>query len=167
MLTPTSENWVKNFLQDHFIKFEYLRHPPKFSSQQLAAAENMTGHRVAKVIVAMANSRPCLLVLPASYLVDIELARKSTGHRDLRFASEHEIADFFPECQIGTVPPLQKWDGVKVYMDPAMRHPGSFIFQAASHSEAIRMSFADWYEIVNPIELDFAKIEDLPAKKSH
>lgn len=160
MQAQTSENWVEKYLQDHFVKFKYLRHSPKFTSQEVAEAEHMTGHRVAKVIVGMANSTPCLMVLPASYMVDIELARKSTGLSDLRLASEYEIKEYFPDCQVGTVPPLQKWQGVKVYMDPAMRHPGNFIFQAASHSDAILMGFTDWYEIVNPIELDFAHIEN-------
>jgi len=167
MQVPRNDNWVEKYLQDHFVNFKNLRHAPKFTSQEVAEAEHVSGHRVAKVVVTMANGNPSLLVLPASYKVDLDLARKSTGLSDLRFASEYEIEEYFPDCQVGTVPPLQKWNGVKVYMDPAMRHPGNFVFQAASHSDAILIEFSDWYEIVNPIELEFAKIDDTGGSDSH
>lgn len=158
------ENWVEKFLEAHFIKFEEHRHDPKFTTQEVAQAEHITGHRVAKVVVVMSGQQPSLLVLPASYMVDLAKARKATGISDLRFANEYEIEEFFPDCQVGAIPPLPKWKGVKLYMDPSMRHPGNFLFQAANHEQAILMRFSDWYEIVNPIEVDFAQP---PGPESH
>lgn len=164
MQTETRGNWVGKYLQDHYIKFEEHSHTPKYTTQEVAQVEHITGHRVAKVVVAMSGRIPCLLVLPASFMVNINLARKSTGIRDLRFATEYEIEEYFPDCQVGTVPPLPKWKDVKIYMDSAMRHPGNFMFQAATHDQSIIMKFSDWYELVNPIEVLFAQA---PGPESH
>ena len=160
----SSQNWVEKYLHDNFIKFEEHTHEPKYTTQEVAQAEHISGHRVAKVVVAMSGQTPSLLVLPASYMVDLAMARKSTGINDLRFATEYEIENFFPDCQIGAVPPLPKWSGIKIYMDPSMRHPGNFLFQAASHEQAILMKFSDWYEVANPIEITFAQA---PGPESH
>lgn len=154
--TLSSDSWVGKYLEAHFIRFEEHRHNSAFTSQEVAQAEHVSGHRVAKVVVGMSGQTPCLLVLPASCMVDLELARKSTGMSDLRFASEYEIEEYFPDCQVGAIPPLPKWKGVKLYMDPSMRHPGNFLFQAANHENVISMRFSDWYEIVNPIEVNLA-----------
>lgn len=164
MIAETTGNWVERYLETNFISFQEHVHDPAYTSQEVAQAEHVTGHRLAKVVVAMSGKKPCLLVLPASFMVDLDKARKSTGIHDLRFANEFEIEECFPDCQVGAIPPLPKWKDVKIYMDPSMRHPGTFLFQAADHQHVIQMKFSDWYEVTNPIELEFAQA---PGPESH
>jgi hypothetical protein len=35
-------------------------------------------------------------------------------------------------------------------MDRSLKVEGDILFQAGTHADAIRLSFRDWYEMVNP-----------------
>src|SRR5437763_45727 len=81
-------------------------------AQKLAQVEHISGHRVAKVVIAMADGLPVELILPATRRVCLEKLRKVLGAWDVRLASETEMEDFFPGCEVGAVPPLDHWPGV-------------------------------------------------------
>jgi hypothetical protein len=55
MATP---NWIRNMMQHRGIAFEELQHPEVYTAQEVAQREHFSGHRVAKVVVVMADGRP-------------------------------------------------------------------------------------------------------------
>jgi Ala-tRNA(Pro) deacylase len=116
----------------------------------------MSGHRVAKVVVAMADARPIELVLPATRHVVPEKVAEALGAHDVRLASEDEVARYFKDCEIGAVPPLRHWKDIDVLMDEAMRVEGDIMFQAGTHDDALVVKFADWQRVVNPRVADFS-----------
>lgn len=150
--------WIKEHLDQQGVKFQEHHHRPAFTMQEVAAAEHVSGYHVAKVVVAIADERPVLLVLPATNQVDLGLAKTSLGFEDLRLASEPEIAKHFPDCEVGAVPPLKHWRGVEICMDRSMAHFGEFLFQAGTHEDAILMEFKDWLKLVEPRTADFARL---------
>lgn len=56
----------------------------------------------------------------------------------------------FDDCDVGAIPPLVHWRGVKVLLDEALAGPGEILFQAGTHEDAIRLSFNDWLAVVKP-----------------
>jgi Ala-tRNA(Pro) deacylase len=142
--------WIKSMLQKRGVAFEECSHPDVYTAQQLASAEHISGHRVAKVVVVLADEHLVELVLPATRHVDLKMVRQVLGVEEVRLASESEMEKFFPGCEVGAVPPLHHWSGVPVLMDAAMKVEGIIIFQAGTHREAVRLNFADWFEIVQP-----------------
>lgn len=155
--------WIKEHLDEHRARYEEHHHRPAYTTQEVAAAEHVSGYHVAKVVVAMAGKRPVLLVLPAPNQVDIGLAKTSLGFEELRLATEPEIRKHFPDCEVGAVPPLKHWKGVEICMDRSMAHFGEFLFQAGSHEDAIVMQFKDWLKIAEPRTADFARLAPAPA----
>jgi Ala-tRNA(Pro) deacylase len=147
MATP---EWVRKVLRLRGVLFEELHHPQAFTAQEVAHLEHFSGHRVAKVVVVLADGRPVELVLPAARQVRLDRVRVLLGAEEVRLATEEEMAKFFTDCEVGAVPPLRHWPGVDVLMDRALEVEGDILFQAGTHADAVRLNFRDWYAMVRP-----------------
>jgi Ala-tRNA(Pro) deacylase len=119
-------------------------------AQEVARREHFSGHRVAKVVVIMADGRPVELILPASRHVNLERARTVLHAHEIRLATEAEMEKFFTDCEVGAIPPLRHWKDVDVLMDRSLTVEGDILFQAGTHADAIRLNFRDWYALVRP-----------------
>jgi Ala-tRNA(Pro) deacylase len=144
-------------LQQQGISFEEMHHPEAYTAQQVAQREHFTGHRVAKVVVVMADGRPVELILPASRHVNLDRLRTVLHVQDIRLATEPEMELYFPDCEIGAIPALRHWQNIDVVMDRSLDNPGPILFQAGTHSDAVRMNYQDWYEMVHPQVATFSE----------
>ncbi len=156
MATPA---WIRKTLSMRGVPFEELHHTEAYTAQQVAQREHFSGHRVAKVVVVMADDSPVELILPASRHVDLERARAVLGARDMRLATEAEMARFFTDCEVGAIPALRHWKGVRVLMDRSLNVEGDILFQTGTHSDAVRLDFRRWYELVGPQVATFSEPE--------
>src|SRR6516165_5679768 len=155
--------WIRKMLDLRGISFEELRHPDAYTAQGVAQREHISGHRVAKVVVVMAEGRPVELILPASRHVDLDRVRTVLNTNDARLATEEEMERYFSDCEVGTIPPLRHWKDVTVLMDRSLKVEGAILFQAGTHQDAVRLNFQDWYEMVNPQAATFSE----PAEPAH
>ena len=160
MATPL---WIRKMLELRGIPFEELRHPEVYTAQEVAQREHFSGHRVAKVVVVMADGRPVELMLPASRHVALDRVRAVLNARAVRLATEDEMAQCFTDCESGAIPALRHWKDVDVLMDRSLDVEGDILFQAGTHSDAVRLNFRDWYEMVQPQVATFSE----PAEFAH
>jgi Ala-tRNA(Pro) deacylase len=137
-------------LEARGIPYRELHHREVFTAQQVAQAEHVSGHRVAKVVVAIADGRPVELILPASRRVDVGRARELLGAGEVRLATETEIERHFTDCEVGAIPALRRWEDVDVVMDGSLKVEGDIVFQAGTHRDAVSLNFRDWYDLVGP-----------------
>jgi Ala-tRNA(Pro) deacylase len=56
----------------------------------------------------------------------------------------------FDDCEVGAIPPLRHWKDLEVLIDRSLQVEGPILFQAATHQDAVRLNFSDWYEMVHP-----------------
>ena len=160
MATPL---WIRKMLERRGIAFEELHHLEVYTAQEVAQREHVSGHRLAKVVVVMADGHPVELVLPASRHVNLDRLRTVIHAHELRLATEAELEKFFTDCEVGAIPPLRHWKDVAVLMDRSLNVEGDFLFQAGTHADAVRLNFRDWYEMVNPQVATFSE----PAELAH
>jgi Ala-tRNA(Pro) deacylase len=155
--------WIRKMLELRGIRFEELHHREAYTAQDVAHHEHVSGHRVAKVVVVMADGRPVELVLPASLQVNMDRVKTVLHAHEIRLASEEEMARVFTDCAVGATPPLRHWKDVEVLMDRALNVEGDILFQAGTHTDAILLNFRDWYEMVKPQVATFSE----PAVTAH
>jgi Ala-tRNA(Pro) deacylase len=139
------------------IPFEELHHREAYTAQEVAQREHVSGHRVAKVVVAMADGRPVELILPASRHINLDRVRTVLHAHEIRLAAEAELAQFFTNCEVGAIPALRHWKDVDVLMDRSLNVEGKILFQAGTHADAVCLNFRDWYEMVNPQVATFSE----------
>jgi Ala-tRNA(Pro) deacylase len=147
MATP---EWVRKTLEGRGIPFQELHHPTAYTSQEVAQRERISGDRVAKVVVVMADGQPVELVLPASRRVVLERVRDVLCAREVRLATEAEMERSFTDCEVGAIPPLPHWKDIPVMMDTTFSAAVDVLFQAGTHEDAVLLRFADWQKVVNP-----------------
>lgn len=160
MATPM---WIRKMLELRGIPFEELHHREVYTAQEVAQREHVSGHRVAKVVVVMADGRPVELIMPASRHVNLERARAVLHAQEIRLASEAEMEKYFNDCEVGAIPALRHWKDVDVLMDRSLNVEGKILFQAGTHADAVRLNFRDWYEMVNPQVATFCE----PGEVAH
>jgi Ala-tRNA(Pro) deacylase len=154
--------WIHKMLQLRGVPFEERHHRRAYTAQEVARREHFSGHKVAKVVVAMADGRPVKLVLPASRQVSLEQVRDILKTRHVRLASEEEMAQTFPDCEVGALPPLEHYDGVEVIMDRALETDNDILFQAGTHTDAVRVPFEDWFRAFQPRVESFSRPAETP-----
>ena len=104
---------------------------------------------------ATADGQPVLAVLPAHFSVDVERLRALVGAAALRLANESELTPLYPDCELGAMPPLGPLYGQRVFADKSLAQDPEIVFNAGTHTDAIRMAFDDFVRLVNPVIGEF------------
>ena len=145
-----SLNKLKEFLDNSLVPYEVLTHPLAFTAQQLAAVQHVKGKQLAKVVVARSGSEFIMIVLPAPYHVGLQRARAVTGRQDLEIAHESEFASLFAGCEPGAMPPFGNLYNVPVWVDESLAQDEEIVFNACTHTQAIKMKYSDFARLVHP-----------------
>lgn len=143
-------NRLRAFLEDNGATAHVHPHQPVYTAQEVAATEHVSGHAVAKVVMAVADSRMVMLVLPASHRVDLARVREAVGAREARLATEEEFRGLFPDCELGAMPPFGHLYGVPVFVDPELATSPVVMFEAGSHREVCAMPYAEFQRLEHP-----------------
>jgi len=142
---------IEEFLRKAGVDFQLVPHPPAFTAQEEAAKAHVPGRDWAKVVICFADRQPIEAVLPAPYLVDFEKLRMLAHAGEIRLAREHEFKGLFPDCEPGAMPPLGPLYRQAVFVDDRLAAESEIVFDAGSHSQAVRMRYADFASVVRPI----------------
>jgi Ala-tRNA(Pro) deacylase len=144
-----------DFLDESKVRYEILHHPEAFTSHELAAIEHVKGKDRAKVVMVRTGAEIVMAVLPTDRRIDLEKLGRITG-RPTAMAEEVEFKPLFPDCAIGTMPPFGHLYGVTTYLDPSVADADRLVFEAGTHSDAIKMKYPDYERLAKPIVADFA-----------
>lgn len=148
---------LDSFLQGARVPFTTFQHPPAFTAQEEAAVSHVPGCSWAKVVVCVADDELILAVVPAHRLVDLDALRLLMGAGTMRLAREREFARSYPECELGAMPPFGPLYHQRVFVDRSLVGESQMVFNAGTHTDAIRMHFGDFAELANPIVGAFAR----------
>jgi Ala-tRNA(Pro) deacylase len=152
MAIPTK---LLDFLNQSKVRYELIHHPEAFTAQELAAIEHVKGKNHAKVVMVKAGSANMMAVLPADHRVDLDKLDKVAG-QPTAVATEAEFKALFPDCAVGTMPPFGSLYGLTTYVDKSLADDGLIVFEAGTHSDAIKMKYADYVRLAAPTVAEFA-----------
>src|SRR5262245_49160383 len=63
--------WIERSLEHEQVRFHSRHHRPRFTAQEVAAEEHVSGHRVAKVVIIKADNAMVEVVVPASQRINM------------------------------------------------------------------------------------------------
>jgi Ala-tRNA(Pro) deacylase len=150
-----SFNKLREFLDNSLVAYEVLTHPVTFTARQLAAVQHVKGKQLAKVVVARSGSEFIMIVLPAPYHIGLERARAATGRQELEIAHESEFASLFAGCEPGAMPPFGNLYNVRVWVDESLAEDEEIVFNACTHTQAIKMKYSDFARLARPTVAKF------------
>ena len=146
---------VIDCLEQNKIRYEVLKHTEAVTAQRIAQAEHVKGRHHAKVVMVKAGAQHVMAVVPADHQIDLEKASNAMGQP----ASLDREADFktlFPDCATGAMPPLGNLYGVQTFVDKRLAEQDYIVFEAGTHSDAIKLSYRDYEKIAQPRVADIA-----------
>ena len=149
-------------LDENKTNYEILRHPEAFTAQRLAEVEHVKGRRHAKVVMVKSGGKHLMVVLPAEHLIDLEKLAKIVG-KDVSLENEEKFESLFPDCAVGAMPPFGNLYGVPTYVDKSLAKEDYIVFEAGTHTEAIKLSYHDYEKIVKP-QVEALAIKIQPMK---
>jgi Ala-tRNA(Pro) deacylase len=98
-----------------------------------------------------------MLVLAAPYHVNTQKAGAALGAREVLLAEEKRFADTFPDCEVGTMPPFGSLYDIPIYADKTLAKNNTIVFRAGTHTDTMRVEYADFERLVRPTVAEFAE----------
>lgn len=141
----------QRYLKQNGIRYAHSIHPPAYTAMEVASAERVLPHDLAKTVVYFGDNGPGMVVVPADYNVDLNEVRRLLGLSEVRLATEAELVELFPDCEVGAMPPLGNLFDIPVLIDESIAIEKFMAFSAGTHRDVIRMSVADFHRLVNPL----------------
>jgi Ala-tRNA(Pro) deacylase len=139
------------FLHKARVPYTTFRHAPAFTAMHAAAASHVPGISWAKTVVCVADSEVVLAVVPAHYTVDLERLREIAGAAMLRLATAREVAELYPDCEEGTMPPFGRLYLQRVFVEGCFVGDPEMVFHAGTHTDCIRMHYGDFADVAQPV----------------
>lgn len=157
---------IEQFLGEQNVPYSVVHHQPAYTAQEEAAVAHVPGRQWAKTVACVADGRAILAVVPASSLVDLDRLREVAGAKDIRLASEREFERLYPDCEIGAMPPLGPLYGQEVFVDASLAagDENEIVFDAGSHSDAVKVRYEDFARVVRPTVGEFGRLRRMPLE---
>ena len=146
-----------DFLDRNKVHYEILHHSEAVTAQRIAQAEHIKGRHQAKVVMVKSGDQHLMIVLPADHHIDLEKIEKAIG-KPVSLGRENDFKSLFPDSVVGAMPPFGNLYGLPTYVDKYLAEQDYIVFEAGTHTDAIKMSYSDYEKIVKP------KVEDLAIK---
>jgi Ala-tRNA(Pro) deacylase len=147
---------LKDFLDEHQVKYVVISHSRAFTTQEIAAATHIPGKELAKTVIVDIDGKTAMAVVPGSQKVDLALLRDALGAEQVTLAKEAAFKDRFPECDLGAMPPFGNLYGMPVYVADSLTEDEEIAFNAGSHDQLVKLAYRDFERLVQPEVMRFA-----------
>lgn len=146
MLSPR----LHQFLDEQRAPYVTLAHPRTVTAQETANATHLGNREFAKTVMLKIDDTLAMLVMPAAYRVDLTRLSRALGGPMVELAEEAEFKDAFPDCEVGAMPPFGNLYDVPVFVDSRLAEQSAIAFNAGSHTDLVRMPYAQFERLVLP-----------------
>jgi len=147
---------LMEFLDANQVKYVMTTHSTAYTAQEVAALAHIRGRDMAKTVIVSLDGKLAMAVLPASKHVDFSLLKAVAGAKTVALATEAEFRGKFPECETGAMPPFGNLYGVPVFVEESLTKDKEISFNAGTHNELMRISYADFERLVQPTVTRFS-----------
>lgn len=138
------------YLRENGIPHDIGEHATRYTAQEVAQVEHVSGLLVAKVVMVKAAESLVMIVVPAAAKVSLRLVGEMLGTAHVRLATEDEFTRVFPDCEVGAMPPLGHLYGLPVVVDTALAKESVLVANAGTHHHVLTMTYDDYARLVHP-----------------
>ncbi len=137
-MTTSRVDAITHFLDGAGISYEVVEHPTVLSANAEARATKQSPEAVAKTVVLHDGRAYAIAAIPASRRLDLHKLRELLGAtRQLRLATETEIAHDFPSLEVGAVPPFGPMVAAATVIDRELLEHERILCPAGDHRHSV------------------------------
>jgi Ala-tRNA(Pro) deacylase len=134
---------LENYLHTSGIGFEQVRHDPTFEALQSAQAAHVPAGKVAKGVLLETEDHCVMAVLPSSRQIDLDRLRQWIGG-DVKLVGEQQLAEWFPDCEFGAIPPVGSAFGLETVLDDDILAETDIYFEGGDHETLVHVDGTGW-----------------------
>lgn len=135
---------VSNYLKKLKIKYKPVRHKKVYTAYDAAATMKAKLGEIAKALHIIADKKHYLVVLPASYRLDVTKLKKLLRAKKLEIAKEKLMTKVFKLKKGPVVPFVGFYKDVEVLIDRALSRAKRVIVSAGTFEDSLEMKFKDF-----------------------
>ena len=148
---------LQTYLDQTDTRYTHSIHPRAYTAKDVAKAEHIPPHKIAKSVVFRTDDTFALAVLPADEHIDLHELKHILGAQHVRLATEYELSVLFADSEVGAMPPFGNLYGLPVYVDSSLASEEVIAFNAGTHKDVIHMRYADFERLVGPSLVTFGR----------
>lgn len=149
---------VTGYLDEHGIAYEVVEHAERFTAASEARAAGTDPDDAAKDVVLRKGDEYVLAVIPASDRLDLRKAADLLGDGgELRLADEADIAQRFPEFELGALPPFGPLLNVEEIVDRRLLDHERVLCSGGDHRHSVRVDPNEVVRVSSATVGDLAK----------
>ncbi|HVP37566.1 MAG TPA: YbaK/EbsC family protein [Candidatus Saccharimonadales bacterium] len=141
---------LRTYLDENHIRYVAMSHSQAYTAQEIAAASHVPGKAMAKTVMVKLDGKMAMVVVPALHKIDLEVLKRGSHSSRTELATEAEFKLLFPDCEPGAMPPFGNLYGLPVFVEEGLTANPEIAFNAGSHTEILKMDFADFQRLVKP-----------------
>jgi Ala-tRNA(Pro) deacylase len=148
---------VIDYLKHNNVQYEVIEHAPAFSAHEVAVVSHVPEKDLAKTLIVNADGKFYMVVMPADHRLDDHLLHGMLKSKHVQLASEEDLQQIFPDCEVGAMPPFGNLYALPVYADKSLADDNVIVFNACSHTRSIRLKMYDFLRLVKPVVAEFSQ----------
>jgi Ala-tRNA(Pro) deacylase len=149
---------VNSHLEQLGIAYEVVEHPRGMTAAAEARAAGVTPENAAKAVLLRDADGYRLAVVPASERVDLHKLRELLdAGKELRLASEDEMAAEFPGFELGAIPPLGEMLPAAEIVDRRVLDHERVLCNGGDHSHSLLLDPRDIVRASSAVEADICE----------
>jgi Ala-tRNA(Pro) deacylase len=148
---------VIDYLKHNSVQYEVIEHAPAFSAHEVAVVSHIPEKDLAKTLIVNTDGKYCMMVVPADHRLNDHLLHDLLKAKHIHLASEEDLQQLFPDCEIGAMPPFGNLYALPVYVDKTLSDDEVIVFNACSHTKSIRLKMYDYMRLVKPMIAEFSQ----------
>ncbi len=130
---------LKWYLGAREVEYEVVRHAHSTTSLDSAKAAHIPSGRLAKCVLLEDERGYLLAIVPASCRIDLGAIEEQLN-RKLELAGESELADVFPDCEVGAVPPVGAAYNIPTLLDDSLLRLPDVYLESGDHEDLVHVS---------------------------
>lgn len=143
---------IADYLEERGVPFTAHQHPRSTTSAETARLARVPEQAIAKAVALRDDEGVFLAVLPAAHNILLgELWRET--HRPAHLATEAEIAEIFPDCDLGAVPPFGEAYGLETIVDGHLLDEPVVYCEGGDHETLLEVAGADFSRLMESARL--------------
>ena len=147
-------------LEKSGVDFEMIHHQTDYRAWATARDTRTSPDAFAKTVALDVDGESALAVLPANRAIATARFARSIGADHVRLLDESEMAERFPDVEVGAVPPFGSLYGVPVYACPLLAEDDRITFNAGTHQDAVRLAWSDYLKLEAPEVVPMSRHEE-------
>lgn len=138
---------VERHLADAGINYDVISHDRTGDSMSTAMAAHVSSESLAKAVILKDAKGYLMAVMPATYKFSEGEMYDVLGRR-LELADEKELADMFPDCDPGAVPPLAAAYDMEAVWDESLVYRMEVYFEGGDHGSVVHVKGDDFRNLM-------------------